>query len=66
MNKDNILNYTNPAEKVIEDQLTSYLRISAQKMLQLAIESEVESFINIHKTIPVSWYAVAEGALGVI
>ena len=50
MNKDNILNYTNPAEKVIEDQLTSYLRISAQKMLQLAIENEVESFIKIHKT----------------
>ena len=46
----NILNYTNPAEKVIEDQLTSYLRISAQKMLQLAIENEVESFIKIHKT----------------
>jgi hypothetical protein len=35
MNKDNILNYTNPAEKVIEDQLTSYLRIYVHILITL-------------------------------
>lgn len=48
MSKDNVLNYQNPAKELVEDHLTDFLRLSAQKMLQVAIEQEVQDFISQH------------------
>lgn len=44
MEKDNIIDYKNPTQNIVKDTLSEFLRESAQKMLQIAIE-EVQSFI---------------------
>jgi len=46
MNKNNIVNIENP----VQDVLTTFLRESAQKMLQIAIEQEVDDFIATYKS----------------
>ena len=45
MSKNNIISLENP----VQDVLTSFLKESAQKMLQLAIEQEVNEFIENYK-----------------
>lgn len=45
MEKDNIIDYKNPTQNIVKDTLSEFLRESAQKMLQIAIEEEVQSFI---------------------
>lgn len=50
MAKDNILEYNNPANNAVSsDFLTDYLRNSAQKLLQMALEAEVDDFIERYK-----------------
>ena len=46
MNKSNRVNIENP----VQDVLTTFLRESAQKMLQIAIEQEVNDFIATYKS----------------
>jgi len=41
MRKSNIIDYKNPSPNLVTDVLSEFLRESAQKMLQLAIEEEV-------------------------
>jgi hypothetical protein len=41
MGKNNIIDYKNPSQNLVTDVLSEFLRESAQKMLQLAIEEEV-------------------------
>jgi len=50
MKKDNVLKYKNPTENTVTDVLTEFLRDSAQQMLKVAIEEEVNSFIEMHKS----------------
>lgn len=45
MEKNNIIDYKNPTQNIVKDTLSEFLRESAQKMLQVAIEEEVQSFI---------------------
>ena len=40
---------TNPAKNVIEDQLTLFIRESAQQMLKTAIEVEAQEFVAQYK-----------------
>lgn len=49
MKKDNIINYQNPSQNLVTDALSDFLRSSAQKMLQLAIEEEVQNFITMYQ-----------------
>ena len=49
MKKDNIINYQNPLQNLVTDALSNFLRSSAQKMLQLAIEEEVQNFITSYQ-----------------
>ena len=49
MNKDNVKIYENPADNVVSDALSDFLRDSAQKMLKVAIEEEVQNFISSYK-----------------
>ena len=49
MSEDNIIEFTNPAKPVVQDQLTNFLRINAAKLLQAALETEVEELINNFK-----------------
>jgi putative transposase len=51
MSKDNIVSYENPAAMVVQDQLTSFIREAAQKMLKIAIETEVSEFIKQHENL---------------
>jgi len=46
MRKSNIIDYKNPSQNLVTDVLSEFLRESAQKMLQLAIEEEVQNFIS--------------------
>jgi hypothetical protein len=46
MDQNNVIDFKNP----VKDTLTEFLKLSAQKMLQLAIEQEVNEFIERHKT----------------
>ena len=46
MRKSNIIDYKNPSQNLVTDVLSEFLRESAQKMLQLAIEEEVQIFIH--------------------
>ena len=39
----------NPADNVVSDALSDFLRDSAQKMLKVAIEEEVQNFISSYK-----------------
>jgi len=48
MKKDNVVSYKDPSLWKIEDSLTEFLKSSAQKMLQVAIETEVDEFISRH------------------
>lgn len=54
MSKDNVVNFENPAKSIIADHLTAFLRASAQKMLKVAIEAEVNDFLKAHEhlTLP--------------
>ena len=45
MKKDTVIQFENPAKKIVEDALTGFIRESAQKMLHKAIESEVAEFM---------------------
>ena len=49
MAKDNVINYKNPTQNLVTDVLSDFLRSSAQQMLQLAIEEEVQDFVLSHK-----------------
>jgi putative transposase len=49
MKKDNILNYENPSRNIIKDELSEFIRNSAQEMLKIAIETEVEEFMKDYK-----------------
>ena len=49
MSKDNMVALTNPAKNVIEDQLTLFIRESAQQMLKTAIEVEAQEFVAQYK-----------------
>ena len=49
MNKNNVKIYENPADNVVSDALSDFLRDSAQKMLKVAIEEEVQNFISSYK-----------------
>lgn len=46
MNKDKVIPYKNPAESVVADELSNFIRISAQKMLKEAVSIEVNEFID--------------------
>lgn len=45
MKKDNVISYENPAEVAIEDALTLFIKEQAQRILQVAVESEVNGFL---------------------
>ena len=49
MKKGSIIDYKNPSQNLVTDVLSNFLRISAQKMLQLAIEEEVQDFITSYQ-----------------
>ena len=49
MKKDNILNYENPSRNIVTDGLSEFIRHSAQDMLKLAIETEVQEFMITHE-----------------
>ena len=49
MRKSNIIDYKNPSQNLVTDVLSEFLRESAQKMLQLAIEEEVQNFISSYQ-----------------
>lgn len=40
MRKNNIIDYQNPSQNLVTDVLSEFLRESAQKMLQLAIDDQ--------------------------
>lgn len=46
MTDDNVVELTNPAENIVTDYLTDFIRESACKMLKVAIEAEVTQFIT--------------------
>ena len=48
MNKNNVNTIENPAQNVVQDALSEFLRESAEKMLKVAIEEEVQNFITSH------------------
>ncbi len=48
--RENIINdYKNPIKNIIEDSLSEFIRVSAQKMLRVAIEEEVSEFIKSYE-----------------
>ncbi len=49
MNKNNVINYKNPSENIVTDVLSDFLKNSAQEMLKIAIESEMQNFIENHE-----------------
>lgn len=49
MIKDNVIDYKNPTQNIVKDTLSEFLRESAQKMLQVAIEEEVQNFILLYQ-----------------
>jgi transposase-like protein len=49
MRKSNIIDYKNPSQNLVTDVLSEFLRESAQKMLQLAIEEEGQNFISSYQ-----------------
>ncbi len=49
MNEDNIKQYNNPAQNIVKDSLSEFLKESAEKMLKIAIESEVNNFISSYQ-----------------
>ena len=49
MNKSNIISYENPSQNIVSDTLTEFLKESAQKMLRVAINQEVEEFLSYHQ-----------------
>lgn len=49
MRKNNIIDYQNPSQNLVTDVLSEFLKESAQKMLQLAIEEEVQNFISSYQ-----------------
>ena len=49
MRKSNIIDYKNPSQNLVTDVLSEFLRESAQKMLQIAIEEEVQNFISSYQ-----------------
>jgi len=49
MSKNNIIDYKNPSQNIVTDVLSDFLRSSAQQMLQIAIEEEVQTFILAHE-----------------
>jgi hypothetical protein len=49
MRKSNIIDYKNPSQNLVTDVLSEFLRESAQKMLQLAIEEEVQIFMSSYQ-----------------
>ena len=49
MRKSNIIDYKKPSQNLVTDVLSEFLRESAQKMLQLAIEEEVQNFISSYQ-----------------
>lgn len=53
MSKDNIIALENPAKAIVNDQLTQFIRDSAQQMLQVAVESEVAQFMAQYKDLKV-------------
>ena len=61
MSKDTVIEFGNPVKQMVQDHLTTFLRESAQKMLQVAIEAEVQGFIESYKTL-----ALAEGQQRVV
>ena len=46
MSKNTVLTFNNPAQSIIQDELTSFIKQSAQSMLKVAIEQEVKEFIQ--------------------
>ena len=54
MSKDNVVSFENPAKSMVQDSLTNFLRESAQKMLAMAIENEVNEFIKTHQHLTLS------------
>ncbi len=46
MKDDKVIAYKNPARTIVEDELTRFIRDSAQKMLKEAIAVEVDEFIQ--------------------
>jgi len=54
MNKDNVVTFENPAKPIVQDHLTEFLRASAQKMLTMAIEAEVNEFLKTHEHLTLS------------
>jgi putative transposase len=49
MEDNNVINIKNPQkESYINDEFTIFLRQSAQKMLKIAIEAEIDEFISLH------------------
>ena len=49
MRKSNIIDYKNPSQNLATDVLSEFLREPTQKMLQLAIEEEVQNFISSYQ-----------------
>ena len=54
MKKENILGEENQPKNIVTDVLSEFLRESAQKMLQLAIEEEVENFVKSYEEKKIS------------
>jgi len=50
MEKTNVVEYRNPAKEIVNDQLSDFLRESAQKMLRIAVEAEADDFIEAHRS----------------
>jgi len=46
MKDDNVISYKNPAEAIITDELTRFIRENAQTMLKKAIAVEVDEFLE--------------------
>ena len=63
MRKSNIIEYKNPSQNLVTDVLSEFLRESAQKMLQLAIEEEVQ---NLYHRTKISYLLMVVGRLSVI
>lgn len=51
MKENNVISFEDPAKSIVEDTLTDFLRESAQKMLHVAIESEVNDFIATYSEV---------------
>lgn len=54
MSNDNMIALENPAKTIVDDQLTQFIRESAQQMLRVAVEAEVMDFINQHQDLNTS------------